>query len=87
MTDEPQWYRDLIDEATAPHLIELTCKVIINGEEIAVRRVADASVYAQPEMRAQVDAGIRHALVTGILERWQPEISARTRVWPAPRRA
>lgn len=78
MTDGPQWYRDLIAEAMRFQVAELTCKVVINGEEIVVRKVVDTYVYARPEMRAQVEEGIRRELIDQILKRWQPEISART---------
>lgn len=78
MTDELRYLRGLIGEAMRFQVAELTCKVVINGEEIVVRQVVDTSVYARPEMRAQVEEGIRRELIDQILKRWQPEISVRT---------
>lgn len=78
MTDELRYLRGLIGEAMRFQFAELTCKVVINGEEIVVRQVVDTSVYARPEMRAQVEEGIRRELIDQILKRWQPEISVRT---------
>jgi len=78
MSETPQWYRDILAEAGMSPVTELICKVIVNGEEIAVRQLVDSTAYARPEVRAQVDEGIRHALVMEILKKWQPKISSRT---------
>lgn len=63
---------------------ELTCEATVNGETFQVRTMMSAELHDNPAARKHAENWLRMTLVTKIVDRFPPEISARRVSFPSP---